>query len=98
LKINDSYSLFPNLRLNYFPEAGVTVDANVIAEITDYFWAGLTYSTAKSFTVMAGTHISSRIRFGYAFEFKSKSETSAQLNTHEINLMINLDDLFRKNK
>lgn len=97
-KVNDSYNLFPNLRMIYIPDGGMIADINLIAEITDYFWAGATYSTAKSYALMAGTHISSRIRFGYAFEFKSRSETSATLNTHEINLMINLDDLFRKNK
>lgn len=97
-KLNDSYSLYPNLRMVVYPGSDPVVDINLIGEITDYFWAGATYSVGRSYALMAGTHISSRVRFGYAYEFIPKNEMSLRLNTHEVNLMISLDDLFRRSK
>jgi type IX secretion system PorP/SprF family membrane protein len=94
VKLSDSYKLYPNLRISYFPDSKVRTDLNLIFEITDYFWAGATYSSYKSHALMAGTHISSRVRFAYAYEFKR--DLGVNLNTHEINLMLNLDGLFRK--
>jgi hypothetical protein len=72
------------------------VDLNTIFEITDYFWAGLTYSTSKNHAVMVGTHISSRIRFAYSYELNTQAGAGGRLSTHEINVMLNLDDLFKK--
>lgn len=97
-KINDTYDLNPNVRIIYYSGVAVRADFNVILGITDYFWAGLTYSTSNNHAVMVGTHISSRIRFAYAYEFnvKSKSNVGIALSTHEVNLMINLDDLFTR--
>ncbi|MFN6946932.1 MAG: type IX secretion system membrane protein PorP/SprF [Cytophagaceae bacterium] len=98
IKLNDSYNLLPNLRIIYFPGSGYRADINLIGEISDYFWAGASYSTIKSYTFMAGTHISSRMRFGYSYEFRLRSEVLIPLNTHELNLMINLDNLTKKTK
>jgi type IX secretion system PorP/SprF family membrane protein len=95
-KINDTYDLYPNVRLSYYTGGSLKADLNMILEITDYFWAGLTYSTSNNHSIMAGTHISSRIRFAYAYEFSTKSEPLVPLSAHEINLMLNLDDLFKK--
>jgi len=96
LKINDTYGLYPNLRMIYYTGSKLRADFNTIVEITDYFWAGVTVSTSNNHAIMAGTHISSRIRFAYAYEFNAKSGASVPLSTHEINLMLNLDDLFKK--
>ncbi|MBX9851455.1 MAG: PorP/SprF family type IX secretion system membrane protein [Cytophagaceae bacterium] len=93
-KINDTYDLYPNVRLIYFPGNKIRADFNTIFEITDYFWFGLTYSTSRNHAIMAGTHISSRVRFSYAFEFNAKANVNLPLSTHEINIMLNLDDLF----
>ncbi|MDX2196750.1 MAG: PorP/SprF family type IX secretion system membrane protein [Cytophagales bacterium] len=75
-------------------------DASLIAEITDYFWAGASYATTGSASIMAGSYMSSRIRFMYAYEFMTSAKNINQsLDIHEITLMLQLDDLFaRKNK
>jgi type IX secretion system PorP/SprF family membrane protein len=95
-RINDSYNLCPNIRFIYYPGGAARVDLNTIFEITDYFWAGLTYSTSKNHAVMVGTHISSRIRFAYSYELNTQAGAGGRLSTHEINVMLNLDDLFKK--
>lgn len=95
-KINDTYDLYPNVRLSYYTGGSLKADLNLILEITDYFWAGLTYSTSNNHSIMAGTHISSRVRFAYAYEFSTNSAPLVPLSAHEINLMLNLDDLFKK--
>jgi type IX secretion system PorP/SprF family membrane protein len=95
-KLNDTYDVCPNIRLYYYPGGAVRADINGIFEITDYFWAGVTYSTSNNHALMVGTHISSRIKFSYAYEFNTKAGTSIPLSAHEINLMLNLDDLFKK--
>lgn len=96
IKLSDSYSLYPNFITYVYPGTKVRNDFSTLLEITDYFWAGGTFSTAGYRSVMAGTHISSRVRFAYAFEWKTKTTNLTRLNTHEINLMFNLDDLFKK--
>ncbi|TAG54034.1 MAG: type IX secretion system membrane protein PorP/SprF [Cytophagales bacterium] len=102
-KISDGLGLFPNAKIFYFPgnNNGVRVDASLLVEITDYFWAGGNFGSLGNAALMAGTFISSRFRFMYAYEFmlKSKSISGAAFNVHEINLMVQFDDLFaRKNK
>jgi type IX secretion system PorP/SprF family membrane protein len=96
IKLNDSYKICPNVRFIYFPGTAARVDFNSIFEITDYFWAGITYSTSKNHSVLVGTHISSRIRLAYAYEFNSQAGGGVRLSTHEINVMLNLDDFFKK--
>ncbi|HEY8401210.1 MAG TPA: type IX secretion system membrane protein PorP/SprF, partial [Cytophagaceae bacterium] len=81
----------------YYPGDGIRTDINLIFGITDYFWAGATYSTSNNHALMAGTHISSRIRFAYAYEFITR-QAGNRLFTHEINLMINMDNLFKKSR
>lgn len=104
LRLSDGFSLLPSSRIYYFPERPIRVDLTVLTEITDYFWAGGSFISAgstSSASVMAGSYISSRLRFTYAYEFplQSKVANIATLNVHEITLMIQLDDLFaRKNK
>ena len=94
-KINDSYSFNPNVMVFYYPGASMILDVNALFEITDYFWAGGTYSTSHQHSLMAGTNISSRIKFGYAYRFKTGPVT---LSTHELNLRVSMDDLFSKKK
>lgn len=103
-KISDGLGLYPNAKLHYFPgnlNSAIRADVSLLVEITDYFWAGANYGSLGNAALMAGTFISSRFRFMYAYEFyaKSKSIQGVSFNVHEINLMVQLDDLFaRKNK
>jgi type IX secretion system PorP/SprF family membrane protein len=95
--IGDLYNIKPNIAMFYHPDNGLNISTNATFEIKDYFWAGLTFSTIRTLSIMAGTHISSRIRFGYAFELFTGISRS-NLYSHEINLMLTLDNLFRKRK
>ncbi|MCS6822959.1 MAG: PorP/SprF family type IX secretion system membrane protein [Cytophagaceae bacterium] len=97
LPLGDLYNLKPNVGVFYHPDNGMTANVNATFEIKDYFWAGLSFSSIRALTIMAGTQISSRIRFGYAFELFA-GVSSARLYTHELNLMLTLDNLFRKKK
>lgn len=104
LKLSDGLGLYPNIKVHYFGnnQNPLRVDASVLLEITDYFWAGVNYGIINQNTaLMAGTFISSKFRFMYAFEFflKSRATSGGAFNVHEINLMLQLDDLFaKKNK
>lgn len=98
LKLTDGFSLFPNGKVSYFPAQPVRADLSLLGEVTDYFWAGASYSTFGLASVMVGTYLSSSIRFMYAYEFNVKSDLASTntLTTHEVNLMIQLDNLFSK--
>jgi type IX secretion system PorP/SprF family membrane protein len=95
IKLGDLYNLRPNIGIFYYTDSKVLAKINATFEIKDYFWAGLTYSTNNFAAINVGTHISSRIRFGYAFETYVAS-TGVGLHSHELNLMLTLDNLFRK--
>lgn len=102
-KLSDMYSILPNVLVAYHPLMGVSTDANVLFEITDYFWAGTTYSTVRSGDLQinnlvfpAGTNISSRLKFGYAYQTSIGTNNNLiRLYTHEVNLHIALDNLFK---
>jgi type IX secretion system PorP/SprF family membrane protein len=94
LRLGDLYNLRPNIAVFYYPDSKLLTKINATFEIKDYFWAGLTYSTNNFVAINLGTNISSRIRFGYAFETYVGS-TGVGLYTHELNLMVKLDNLFR---
>ena len=97
LRLGDLYNLRPNIAIFYYPDSKLLTKINATFEIKDYFWAGLTYSTNKFVAINLGTNISSRIRFGYAFETYIGA-SGVGLNTHELNLMIKMDNLFRTKK
>lgn len=99
IKLNDTYSLYPNTKIYYYPGKPVRVDATLLFEISDYFWAGAAYATIGNASFSAGTFISSRIRFMYSYELVVRSLGGPSFNMHELNLMIQLDELFSgKNK
>lgn len=103
IKLSDGLGLYPNTKIFYFAsnQNPLRVDASVLLEITDYFWAGVNYGSYGNAALMAGTFISSKFRFMYAYEFflKSRNTSGGAFNVHEVNLMLQLDDLFsKKNK
>jgi type IX secretion system PorP/SprF family membrane protein len=99
IKLTDGFSLFPNSKVYYYPNNDVRVDGNFMFEITDYFWGGFSLATTSNASLSAGTYISSRIRFMYAYDFLLSNSGGQALNSHEVNLMIQLDEIFvKKNK
>ncbi len=94
LKLGDLYNLRPNIGVFYHPDSKMLAKINGTFEIKDYFWAGLTYSTNNFAALNLGTNISSRIRFGYALE--TYIGGGFGLTSHELNLLLTLDNLFRK--
>lgn len=98
IRLGDTYAIYPNVFAYYNPISGVRTDINALFEITDYFWIGGTYSTSNVHSLMAGTNISSRIKFGYAYGLNTGSTSTLSFSTHEINLMFTLDNLFKKKK
>lgn len=104
IKLSDGLGLFPNVKMHYFGnnQHPLRIDASLLLEITDYFWAGTNYGIInQNLALMAGTFISSKFRFMYAYEFflQSRPTSGGAFNVHEVNLMLQLDDLFaKKNK
>ena len=96
IKLNDSYNVRPSLAAFYHPLTGAFLIANTNFEIRDYFWIGASYSTYNSIAFNAGAHISTRIRFAYSYEFLAGLSKAATIGSHEIGLMIKLDNLARK--
>lgn len=98
VKLGDTYRLLPSAIWYLSPDANLggksRVDATILFEVNEYFYAGATATTKKQFTLMAGAYLSSRVRFGYAYEFQRPGEI-ARLNTHEVNLRVSIDNLFR---
>ncbi len=97
IKLGDLYNLRPNIGVFYYPDTKLHTRINATFEIKDYFSAGLTYSTNNFAALNLGTNISSRIRFGYAFETYIGG-TGFGLSSHEMNVLFTLDNLFRKKK
>jgi type IX secretion system PorP/SprF family membrane protein len=95
IKLGDLYNIRPNVAVFYHPDSKMMAKINTTFEIKDYFWAGLTYSTNSYVAANVGTNISSRIRFCYVFETFIGGD-GVGLTTHEINLLLTLDNLFRK--
>ncbi len=93
-KLSDKYVLTPNLLFLYHPISGFKTEANLQIKLLDYFWIGGTYSTSGNHNLMAGTQLSSRMCFGYAFGFANRSYSSA-FSTHEVNHHLYLDQLFQ---
>ncbi len=95
IRINDLYNLRPGVAAFYHPLTGAFATANATFEIRDYFWVGASYATYKAVSLTAGAHLSTRIRFAYAYEFLSGLSKAANVGSHEICLMIKLDNLAR---
>lgn len=100
LKLTDAFGLYPNAKIYYFPGNPTRVDVAALLEITDYFWFGPNVASTGTAALMAGTFISSRVRFMYAYEFsyKQSTQSSTTFNIHEITLMLQLDELASKKK
>lgn len=101
IKLSDAFGLYPNIKASYFPTSQARVDIATLFEITDYFWTGPNISSSGTAALMAGTFISSRVRFMYAYEFllsPVSNSSSTILNVHEICLMIQMDELFKSKK
>ncbi len=94
IKLGDLYNFRPNIALFYYPDSKLLAKLNTTFEIKDYFWAGLTYSTNKFAAINVGTNISSRIKFGYAYDVYIGDNIG--MGSHELNLIIKVDNLFRK--
>ncbi len=95
LKLGDQYQLQPNVIYYYYPTGANVADMNLSFVITDYFWLGGSYATNNSYGLNAGTYISSRFKLGYAYQGAVQTNSDNRLNTHEINLIVSLDDLFK---
>lgn len=106
LVLNDAYTLIPTGIFYAYTSSSMVGGAGLIFEIKDYFWAGSTYykgikgkgenSTNDFLSFTVGTHISSRVRFVYSYEIGFSNTLKSRLNTHELNLLVKMDKVFRK--
>lgn len=90
--LGDAYQLLPS-SIMYIGNRGTRIDASLLFEIKQYFWAGFTATTQNQYSLNAGAYISPRLKLGYAYEFTKPGEAS-RLNTHEIILRYSIDNLF----
>lgn len=96
LRLNDSYNLRPSLAVFYHPLSGAFLTVNSTFEVRDYFWIGVSYATYKAVAFNTGVHLSNRIRFAYSYELLSGVSKAASIGSHEICLMIKLDNIAHK--
>jgi len=96
IKLNDLYNLRPSIAVFHHPTSKTFATINTNFEIRDYFWIGASYSTYKSLTILAGAHLSTRVRFAYAYEFLSGANQTTSIGSHEVALLIKMDNLGRK--
>jgi type IX secretion system PorP/SprF family membrane protein len=94
-KMGDRYQLIPSAILYYYPGTKAVVIGSLNLHFTDYFWVGGAYSSNQMVAFNAGTHLSARVRLGYAYQTYFTSTSDARFNSHEINLLISFDDLFK---
>jgi type IX secretion system PorP/SprF family membrane protein len=95
--LNDLYNLRPNVLFQYYSkENGFNTRLNLSFEIKDYFTLGATYSTIGSFGINAGSQISRRMKFNYSYDLFTASTTGNFIGAHEINLLLNMDNLVRR--
>jgi type IX secretion system PorP/SprF family membrane protein len=94
-KLSDAFSLYPNIKMYYYPTLPFRIDVNLMLEITDYFWTGVSYANTGNTALMAGTYITSGIRFMYAYEFMVGGNANQvnPMSIHEVVLMIQLDNV-----
>lgn len=99
-KLTDAFNIYPNAKIYYFPGRPTRVDVAALLEIIDYFWVGPNVASTGTAALMAGTFISSRIRFMYAYEFayRQTAQSTTVFNVHEISLFLQLDELVSKRK
>ncbi len=95
IRLNDLYNLKPSLAAYYHPYAGASATANLSFEIRDYFWFGAGYATYKAASITVGAHLSTRMRFAYAYEMLAGVSKVANIGSHEVCLLIKLDNLAR---
>jgi type IX secretion system PorP/SprF family membrane protein len=100
VRFTDGLGLYPNAKIYYFPGNPTRVDIAALLEITDYFWIGPNIASTGTAAIMAGTYISSRIRFMYAYEFayRQTAQSTTNFNVHEVSLFLQLDELVSKRK
>ncbi len=97
IPFGDLYNIRPNVIVNYYsPLSGLVARFNTNFEIKDYFWIGASYSTAGSFSAVAGTHINRRMRLAYSYEVYTASSKGNVIGAHEINLLLNMNNIVRK--
>lgn len=94
-KLGDRYQLIPSAILYYYPGTQAVAIGSLNLHFTDYFWVGAAYSSNQMVAFNAGTHLSARVRLGYAYQTYVTSTSDARFNSHEINLLISFDDLFK---
>ncbi len=94
INLSDRYHLLLNGIYYYYPSATATALGNLTFYFRDYFWIGASLGNYSTYALNAGAHVSSKIKFSYAYQSNYNGVVDARFNNHELNLMISLDELF----
>ncbi|MEC3880578.1 PorP/SprF family type IX secretion system membrane protein [Parapedobacter sp. 10938] len=90
-RFGDFY-LTPSLMLKFAEPAPIAYDVNLKGQVSDAFWAGLSWRHRDGVAAMAGFFVSSTLNVAYAYDFINSDLRRHSLGSHEIILGINLNN------
>ncbi len=88
-KLDESFEIEPSVYVKYTPSAPVNIDINARVIYQDNYWAGLSYRTSNTLSVMVGMQYKNFV-FGYAYDYSMSEIKHYQGGSHEIVLGYNI--------
>jgi len=86
------FYLTPSAMVKFVRPAPVVYDINLKGQVSDAFWAGLSWRHRDGIAAMAGFFISSSLNVAYAYDFINSDLRRHSLVSHEIILGINFNN------
>ena len=81
--INEDLKIRANAMLKYAPSAPVQLDLGGNFLIRDMFWAGLSYRTGSSISILLGYQVNSQFLVNYAYDYGVNQIQKYSQGTHE---------------
>jgi type IX secretion system PorP/SprF family membrane protein len=84
IRINEDFTLTPNVMAKYMAPAPVSLDFNIQAEYKEWIWGGLGYRHTDAIIGMFGLNINNRFKLGYSFDFSISKFKNFSSGGHEL--------------
>lgn len=84
IRINEDFTLTPNVMAKYMAPAPVSLDFNLQAEYKEWIWGGLGYRHTDAIIGMFGLNIYNRFKLGYSFDFSISKFKNFSSGGHEL--------------
>ena len=83
-KVNEDFTLTPNVMAKYMAPAPLSLDFNLQAEYKEWIWGGIGYRHTDAVIGMFGLNISNRFKLGYSFDFSISKFQNFSSGGHEL--------------